>query len=81
MTYRIMRSRPERIPPHAVLRFFYEREPDWPGDEMDYGTFLELARAARELVTNIRALDARDLSSPEVESDKNFSADTTQSAC
>ena len=74
MTYRIMRSRPERIPPHAVLRFFYEREPDWADDEMDYGTFLELARAARELVTNIRALDARDLSSPEVESDKNFSA-------
>ena len=76
MTYRVMRSRPPDIPAGATLRFFYDREANWKADRtIGFGTLNELARAARELVTNARPLDARDLASPENETAKNFDAD------
>jgi hypothetical protein len=74
--YRIMRSRPSDIPADASIRFFYDREANWKADRIiSLGTLNELARAARELVTNARPLDARDLASPENETAKNVDAD------
>ncbi len=75
INYRIMRSRSSRIPPDATLRFFYEGGADEDAEEIDFGTFLELARAVRELITNIRPLDARDLASPENDTSQNFDLD------
>ncbi|MEO1401446.1 MAG: hypothetical protein AAFV72_09415 [Cyanobacteria bacterium J06635_1] len=67
MAYRLLRLRPSNVPAEAAVRFSYKRAPDWADEEVSLGTFLEVARAARELITAARPLDARDLSLPEDE--------------
>ena len=65
LAYRLMVARPrKKVPVDAVVRFSYDRDPNWEEDEIGLGTFLEIARAARELITSARPLDARDFVLP-----------------
>lgn len=65
MLWRIIRTAPKGTPATARVRFVYEEEAGWPATDIGFGAFLEAARAARELLTAARPLDARDLERPE----------------
>jgi len=65
MAYRLLRFPPAGVPAQARVTFAYERGADWTPADVAFGEFLEVARAARELVTAARPLDARDLARPE----------------
>jgi hypothetical protein len=66
MAYRLLRLPPAGVPAQARVAFAYERSADWPIEDVALGEFLEVARAARELITAARPLDAHDLTLPEV---------------
>ncbi len=52
---------PGDIPATANLRLIFERD---PADKISFPELLEIARAARELVSGARAIDDRDVSQP-----------------
>jgi len=49
----------------AVLRIKPGREANWSGEDVSYGEFAEMVRAARAVVTATRGIDASDLNLPE----------------
>jgi len=57
--------RPDGFPANAILRINRSRNSNWKLNELSYGEFAELVRAARGVVTNARAIDAGDLNLPE----------------
>ncbi len=61
MAYRLLRQRTSHVSPDALVRFSYEEEADWGEQEISFGTLLEQARAVRELITEARPLEARDV--------------------
>jgi hypothetical protein len=71
MAFRLLRNPPLGVPADARVTFDYERGDDWPADHVSFGEFLEVARAALELVTEARPLDARDFARPEVDASAN----------
>jgi hypothetical protein len=73
--YAIMRSQ-SGFPPDALLRVNPGRRPEWKNNELSYGEFSELLRAARKLITGVRGIDADDLSLPE--RSMNFSVDVAE---
>ena len=62
--YTIMRK-PDGFAPGSLLRVNPNRKPEWKIDELGYGEFSELLRAARKLFASVRAIDDRDLNPPE----------------
>lgn len=67
IAYRLLRSRPHQVPRDALVRFSDQPAPDWAETDISLNTFLETARAVKDLVTAARPLDARDLTQPETE--------------
>jgi hypothetical protein len=57
--------RPDRFPAGALLRINPGRQASWALNDLSYGEFTEVLRAARRLITAARALDAVDLNLPE----------------
>ncbi len=64
--YTITRK-PDGFPANSKLRVNPNRQPNWGVNDLSYGEFTELVRAARKLITGARALDAGDLNLPERE--------------
>ena len=62
--YTITRK-PGGFPSGAVLRINPRRQAGWGPQDLSYGEFTEVLRAARGLITGARALDAVDLNLPE----------------
>jgi hypothetical protein len=50
------------FPPGSLLRIDPGRRPGWPTDELGYGEYAEVLRAARRLLLGVRGIDAADLS-------------------
>lgn len=63
--YYAMARKPDGFAPDAALRLDPKRGTGWAADELSYGEFVELVRAARSLVAGARAVDAGDLNLPE----------------
>jgi hypothetical protein len=68
--YTMMRK-PDGFPPDSLLRVNPNRKPEWKLDELGYGDFSEMLRAARKLFTTVRGIDDRDLNPPERNVDFN----------
>ncbi|HYR12164.1 MAG TPA: hypothetical protein VEQ60_30540, partial [Longimicrobium sp.] len=62
--YTLLRARPTNVPADARVRIDPDRGPGWTPEEVSFGEMLEAARAARELLSAARPLDARDLAAP-----------------
>ncbi|MDQ3257631.1 MAG: hypothetical protein M3R15_27720, partial [Acidobacteriota bacterium] len=60
-----IKRRADGFPANAILRINRNRLPNWKLNELSYGEFAELVRAARGVITNARAIDAGDLNLPE----------------
>lgn len=68
--YHLQRTRPihadagtddGRVPADASVELTFDRDPEWPADQLSVAEFLELLRAVRELIAGGRAVDAEDL--------------------
>jgi len=57
--------RPDGFAPDAVLRINPGRAPGWATSDLSYGEYTELLRAARQLITGARGIDASELDFPE----------------
>lgn len=68
LAYYAIQNRPSGVPPDAVIKLSFQRESDWTKEEITFPQFLEITRATREVITSTRAIDARDLSLPGVDS-------------
>ena len=75
LLYAIMRK-PDGFAPGSLLRVSSKRRPNAPLQELNFGQFSELLRAVRQLVNNVRALDANDLNAPDQSSE--LSVDTAE---
>lgn len=53
------------VAPGSLLRVNLSRQPAWKTDELSYGEFSELLRAARKLFSTARAIDDADVNPPE----------------
>lgn len=73
--YTIMRKA-DGFAPGSLQRINPARKAEWEVNELSYGEFNELLRAARKLITGARAIDADDLDLPERTAD--FSADIVE---
>lgn len=73
--YTMMRK-PDGFEPGSLLRINPSRKPEWNANELSYGEFSELLRAARKLITGVRSIDAADLDLPERSTD--FSIDIVE---
>lgn len=71
-----IKSIPAGFPPGSLLRINSGRKPEWKANELGYGEFSELLRAARRLITGARAIDAADLDL--AERSTNFSVDVVE---
>jgi hypothetical protein len=58
---RAMQNKPEEINPNARIRLVFARDPSFQNNDLTFPDLFEIARAVRELFTNSRALEARDL--------------------
>ncbi len=61
MVYHLLREPPTGVPTDARVRLRFARRPSWPAEALTLPEFLEIVRAARDLITGARAIDARDL--------------------
>jgi len=61
----LMQRLPDGFPPGSPLRIDPGRKPEWPADQLSYGEYGELLRAARKLLIGVRGIDAGDLNPPE----------------
>jgi hypothetical protein len=61
----LMQRLPDGFPPGSPLRIDPGRKPGWHTDELSYGEYGELLRAARKLLIGVRGIDAGDLNPPE----------------
>ena len=68
--YTMMRKA-DGFAPNSLLRVSPARKPEWKTNELGYGEFSELLRAARKLITGARAIEDGDLNPPERESTFN----------
>jgi hypothetical protein len=57
--------RPDGFAADAVLRINPGRAPGWATSDLSYGEYTELLRAARQLITGARGIDASELDLPE----------------
>ncbi|MDP9351713.1 MAG: VCBS repeat-containing protein, partial [Chloroflexota bacterium] len=64
MVYHLLREPPSGVPTDARVRLRFTRRPGWSAEALTLPEFLEIVRAARDLITGGRALDARDLAPP-----------------
>ena len=64
--YTMMRSA-DGLAPNSLLRVSPARKAEWKMNELGYGEFSELLRAARKLITGARAVEDGDLNPPERE--------------
>jgi hypothetical protein len=67
LAYHALKNRPTspmNVPADANVRLIFTRGEQWTSDMLSFPEFLEIARAARELIVSGRALDARDVSQP-----------------
>jgi hypothetical protein len=62
--YAVKRN-PDAFDPGSTLRINPGRWPEWAPDELGYGEFAELLRAARKVIVNARGIDAGDLNLPD----------------
>ncbi len=75
LLFTLMRK-PDGFAPGSLLRVSSNRKSNLPLQDLSFGQFNELLRATRQLVNNVRALDANDLNSPDQSSD--FSVDVAE---
>lgn len=59
------RTRPTAVPADATVRLHLGRAPEWPPELVSIEEFCEVTRTIRQLFTNARCIDGRDLSLPE----------------
>ena len=52
-------------PPDSILRVRPERGANWSADDMSYGEFAEMVRAAHALITGTRGIDGSEMNLPE----------------
>jgi len=64
MVYHLLRGPPNGVPTDARVRLHFTRRPGWSTEELTLPEFLEIVRAARDLLTGGRALGAPDLAPP-----------------
>lgn len=64
--YTMMRNG-DGFAPNSLLRVSPARKPDWQPNDLGYGEFSELLRAARKLIAGARAVEDGDLNPPERE--------------
>lgn len=55
---------PGNIPANAEVELIFKRDSNWPAEKISFPELLEVARAARELISSARAIDARDVAQP-----------------
>jgi hypothetical protein len=75
--YTMVRT-PDGFPPGSLLRINSGRKTDWLPNELGYGEFSELLRAARKVIGGVRGIDADDLTAPDQSTD--FSVDVVELA-
>jgi hypothetical protein len=73
--YKLTRE-PDGFLPGSLLSINPGRSPEWKTDELSYGEFSEVLRAARKLLIGVRGIDADDLNLPERTA--NFSVDVPE---
>jgi hypothetical protein len=60
-----MMRQPDGFPPGSLLRVNTMRKLEWTSNTLSYGEFRESLRAARRLLTSVRAIDDDDLTPPD----------------
>jgi hypothetical protein len=64
LAFHLLRTRPASLPADSAVRLSFARDPGWTPDIVSIGEFLEISRAARQLIAGARAADGRDLVIP-----------------
>jgi hypothetical protein len=75
LVFHLLRTRPASVPEAVDVRLSFAREPEWAGDVVSIGEFLEMARTMRALFGGARAIDGRDLSLPGTTTTSGLQAD------